>query len=1625
MRNPIHRLRYRSLWAASAFFYALSLVTAWAPVSGADWTLTTSDGGGESSFGMPLVTNHWPIGGVSSGALIGTDNYFTGALTIRSNPTSASSTFGGNSLTLGTTGGSGASALLLISGPAGAVTTINDLRARGGSEIRVRNVGTNTLAGNLSISDAVTLNAVDGGAVGTARTLDVSAKITGSGDLFIDSTGIAGGVVVLSNSANAFTGNTTIRNKAILSMGAADALPHAPSNGDLIVNSGGTFRLAGKATTIQGLSGSGTAIVEDAGADATLTFQGDQGGVNNAFSGVIQNGSAGKLSLLMNASSSTNTQTLSGTNTYTGLTTISAGTLQIANNAALGGTGVGADTTVNGSGTLALSGGITSAEALTLVGRSDITAHISSVGGAGTNTLTGGVTLAAGEKFNLAAGTGTTLNINGPITTTALATGTHEINLSGAGTGTVAQAIGLFAAATNTLNKTDAGTWTLSGAVSNLDALNVSGGSLVLGSSIAVAGDMALSGTGTTLKVGGASASADGLTGTGGTLSGNGNSLALTLGANGVGTKTFSGSVADGTSGVLSLTKTGDNLQVLSGTNNYTGTTAISDGQLRLSGGASLGAGAGKITISGANSGTLELDSTGTKAQALDLTGRTSGTAHVNNLAGTNTLSGVITLVESDTPSTTPDNYNFNVTAGTLTVSQGVVIGTESDTNPINLNLSGGAGTGNMGAVNLTSAGSLVNTIEKTGAGTWTLDGATTNVQDINAKAGTLVFNNAGVAYSGTATIDSGATLQQGVAGAFDGKVIEVNGALDLTGMAASLPGLNGSGTVTNSGSSAVLTINGGGSFSGDINDGGSGKAVSLTKEGAGTQVLSGAGDYTGQTTIKAGTLEIQSNSALGDPAITVIEGSGTLALRNGITTAESLALVGRGSDTPAHIDNAAGNNTLSATSVTLRSSGGGTDNFNLSSSAGDLAIGGTINGTSEIAASTTNVLNVGGVGNGTVTGAVSMQSSATANTLTKTGLGTWTLNGAVTNLTALNAEEGTLELGSNIVVAGDIDVDGTLHLKGTNATAQGLTGAGFLHNAAASPSLVTLGGNGAGTKDFSGIIDDDTGVVALTKVGDNLQILSGVAPNNYSGLTTISAGTLEIQKDTGLGTATDSADGTIVNGSGVLALSGNITSGEHLTLAGRGTTPVAVTSSGNNTLSGSITLTAGTDRYFDLASTAGTLTVSGPIIANNTNGNVSLAFMGPADTTVSGLIDLTDATGEHKVYALDTGSKTIGSVDLSGGGGELRIGNEGGGNLTITGNANLSGATGASSSAGLRNYDSGTLTAGNVDLSDADGGAYVTNRDGGQVVVTGTLQMQSATGSSAITNQGGGSISIAGADMSGASSAAQVTNSSGGSITVAGVLDMSGSGSAGSAVANAGSGTLLIQNEVLMTGSAGPTTVLNTGAGGILTVDGKLTDVAEAGATAGTFVIGASADVSDVNTFLVASGAVIDATAVLSGFHLEAGQTLKGGGQVKGNITADGSSIINIGSSPGTLTITGNLTLAATSLVNVEIDVAGTGDDFLAVSGLLTLSAGSIFNFIPNVALDGLAHVFASYGSLAFTGAAGCGDIGLIPTGFHLDCAYGGNQLALVNETPVPAPLFLIGLGALALGASRRYAKW
>jgi autotransporter-associated beta strand protein len=85
---------------------------------------------------------------------------------------------------------------------------------------------------------------------------------------------------------------------------------------------------------------------------------------------------------------------------------------------------------------------------------------------------------------------------------------------------------------------------------------------------------------------------------------------------------------------------------------------------------------------------------------------------------------------------------------------------------------------------------------------------------------------------------------------------VNVNGAtLSINGQNQTIESLNGNGTVNNSsGTAATLTLDDG-VFSGVLANGGSG-ALSLTKVGAGTLVLSGANSYAGLSTLSGGVIE-------------------------------------------------------------------------------------------------------------------------------------------------------------------------------------------------------------------------------------------------------------------------------------------------------------------------------------------------------------------------------------------------------------------------------------------------------------------------------------------------------------------------------------------------------------------------------------------------------------------------------------------------------------------------------------------------------------------------------------------------------------------------------------------------
>ncbi len=162
------------------------------------------------------------------------------------------------------------------------------------------------------------------------------------------------------------------------------------------------------------------------------------------------------------------TLTLSGANTYTGTTTISAGTLVAANASALGGTGSG--TSVANGASLVLQGGITvGAEALSLtgtgVGNNGALRNLS-----GNNTWGGTVTLAGTTEIQSDAGTLTLSAANS-------VTGTNRaLTIDGAGNTAIN---GTITTGTGTLTKNGTGTLTLSGANTYSGTTTINAGTLL------------------------------------------------------------------------------------------------------------------------------------------------------------------------------------------------------------------------------------------------------------------------------------------------------------------------------------------------------------------------------------------------------------------------------------------------------------------------------------------------------------------------------------------------------------------------------------------------------------------------------------------------------------------------------------------------------------------------------------------------------------------------------------------------------------------------------------------------------------------------------------------------------------------------------------------------------------------------------------------------------------------------------------------------------------------------------------------------------------------------------------------------------------------------------------------
>jgi len=288
---------------------------------------------------------------------------------------------------------------------------------------------------------------------------------------------------------------------------------------------------------------------------------------------------------------------LGGANTYTGGTTLTAGTLNINNASALG---TGTFTIASGSNAIidnTTAGAITLSTNNAQIWNGDFTF----TGTQSLNLGTGAVTLGGNQTVTVNANT---LTVGGVI--------------SGGGFG---------------MTKAGAGTLTLGGVNTYSGGTTVSAGTLQLsGSGTLGSTSGTLTVNGGTLNLNGTTQGVGNLTGSGGTILNNatGTNVTLTIGNNNGTGGNYSGVIANNTSGTgsVALTKTGTGTITLSGTNTYTGATAVNAGTLLVNGNNSSATGAvsvngigttlgGTGTIGGAvtvGSGAILLGGTGSGA---------------------------------------------------------------------------------------------------------------------------------------------------------------------------------------------------------------------------------------------------------------------------------------------------------------------------------------------------------------------------------------------------------------------------------------------------------------------------------------------------------------------------------------------------------------------------------------------------------------------------------------------------------------------------------------------------------------------------------------------------------------------------------------------------------------------------------------------------------------------------------------------------------------------------------------------------------------------------------------------------------------------------------------------------
>jgi fibronectin-binding autotransporter adhesin len=537
----------------------------------------------------------------------------------------------------------------------------------------------------------------------------------------------------------------------------------------------------------------------------------------------------------------------------------------------------------------------------------------------------------------------------------------------------------------------------------------------------------------------------------------------------------------------------------------------------------------------------------------------------------------------------------------------------------------------NNGVAGTTSSASDGDTaiFSSAGAGIVTVDSGR-NLQNVTFNGSSAYTLSGGsLVFSGGGTIQSTATAIEKVntpitlegAYTFDSSSASTSNALSFASTATLSQASSGTLTLTGSNTGANT-------ISGVMSDGGG--TLSVAKSGAGTWILSGANSYSGGTTISAGTLEANNNSALGASSGTITLAGGTLSGGSSTVTLKNNILVQGGATSYLQ---------TSGANFTLSGSLSGTGTLTMASETGSAAVAYLSGNNSSFSGTFMTVVpSSTGTSNGNSIIRFNNANTGSANA-------SWIFNNTSTGYggeTTLSFTTGTIQFGS-------------------------FSGSGEIQSNTSGTATIQAGALGKNDL-WAGQINNGTGTLAYIKTGTGTQTFTGA--NGYTGTTTINQGTLQL----GNGGTT----GTLATGS-VIVNNGNFAINRSNAVAqGTDFTSSAISGSGSLTQMGSGTTTLGTANTY-----TGSTTVSAGVLRagiNNAFGNNSAVVMANA---LGATLDLNNFNVQ--VGSLTGGGTTGGNVTLgmgiltvggdntspaayagsiSGGGGVTKIGT---GNQTFT----------------------------------------------------------------------------------------------------------------------------------------------------------------------------------------------------------------------------------------------------------------------------------------------------------------------------------------------------------------------